>query len=115
MRLALRVALMGVLIEVFFFSFWTLDNKFNFFHLPTAEEAGKMGNYSQPAFRAWLEHANLVLCPPAVVTSFIGTDLGLAANAILASIAALLNGGLYFVFGLALTGIRRTILVRRAR
>jgi len=37
MRPALRLALLGFLIETLFLSFWLLDDRFNFFHLPTSE------------------------------------------------------------------------------
>ncbi len=116
MRFALRLALVGVLIELLYFGFWMLDDSFNFFHLPTVEQAAKLPeNYSEPALRAWLEDANVIVCPPLIVTSFAGMDLGGTANIILALIAAAVNAALYFVVGLAVAGIRNKMGIKRAR
>jgi hypothetical protein len=81
--------------------FWILDDKFNFFHLPTSEEASRVPyNYSQSASRAVLQKLNVFLCPPVIVTSFAGMDLGGTANLILGAIAVVLNTILYFVIGM---------------
>ena len=115
MKLALRLAVLGFLIEVFFLSFWLLEDRFNFFHLPTAEEAAKMPrNYSEPALRSWLVDANFIACPPLVIT-FAGMDLGQTANIILVSIATAMNAVLYFLVGLTVIGLRQIIRGRRAR
>jgi len=115
MRPALRLALLGFLIETLFLSFWLLDDRFNFFHLPSVEQAASIRNYSQPALRAWIEDANCLLCPPVIATSFAGMDLGRTANIVLVLIAAVLNAALYFLVGLAVTGIRSRIRVKSAR
>lgn len=116
MKLPVRLALIGFLIEVCFVSFWSLEDKFNFFHLPTWEEVAKMpGNYTEPALRSWLVDANVVLCPPVVITSFIGMDLGLSANIVLISTAAVVNAALYFLVGLMILEVRNAIKSRRAR
>ena len=115
MKLALRLAVLGFLIEVCFLSFWLLEDRFNFFHLPTVEEVAKMpGNYSEPPLRSWLEKTNFVLCPPLVITVF-GMDLGQTANFVLVSIAAVTNAVLYFLVGLAAIGIRNKVRGERAR
>jgi hypothetical protein len=98
LKLARRFALAGFLISILFFLFWLLDDKFNFFHLPTVESAPP-GNYSQPASRALLEKLNFVLCPPYVATSFVGMDLGWTANFILWAVSLALNTALYFIVG----------------
>ena len=100
-RMALRFALVGFLISVSFFVFWQLDDHFNFFNLPTEEQARAMGSFSQPALLAFLEKANFVLCPPYIVTSFAGMDLGKTANLILWLISLVLNTALYSVLGVA--------------
>lgn len=116
MRIAVRLALLGFLIEMLFLSFWLLDDRFNFFHLPAVEQADQLpGNYSQPSLRAWLEDANFILCPPLVATSFAGMDLGGVASIILALIAAALNAALYFVVGLTVARLRNKMGIRRAR
>jgi hypothetical protein len=97
-KLARRFALAGFLISTLFFLFWNLEDKFNFFHLPTVETVPP-GNYTQPASRALLEKLNFVLCPPLVVT-FFGMDLGATTNLILWAISLVLNTGLYFIVGL---------------
>ena len=88
-KLARRFALVGFLISILFCLFWNLDDKFNFFHLPTVDSGPP--NYTQPASRALLEKLNFVLCPPYVVTSFAGMDLGWTANLILWAISLVLN------------------------
>jgi len=98
-KVAQRFALAGFLISTLFFVFWLLDDEFNFFHLPTADNPPP-GNYTQPAVRAFLEKLNFVFCPPYVVTSFAGMDLGWTANLMLWAISLVLNTGLYFIVGL---------------
>ena len=115
MKLALRLAFCGFLIEVLFCSFWLLDDKFNFFDLPTVEQAAKIpGNYSQPALRSRLETANFVVCPPLVIT-IVGMDWDTAGNIGLDLIAALLNALLYFAVAAAVAKSRNAIMRRRAR
>ena len=115
MKLTLRLALCGFLIEVLFCSFWLLDDKFNFFNLPTVEQAAKMpGNYSQPALRSDLETANFLVCPPLVIT-IVGMDWDTAGNIVLDFIAALLNALLYFAVAAAIVKSRNVIMRRRAR
>jgi hypothetical protein len=108
-----RFALAGFLISVLFLLFWIFDDKFNFFHLPTSEEAIRAPHiYSQPMFRAVLEKLNLFLCPPVIVTSFVGMDLGETANRILNGIAVALNTVLYFAIGMLVgylwNGVKRS-------
>jgi hypothetical protein len=100
-RLARRFALAGFLTSTLFFLFWNLEDKFNFFHLPTVETVPP-GSYTQPASRALLEKLNFVLCPPFVITSFAGMDLGATANLVLRAISLVLNTGLYFFVGLVI-------------
>jgi hypothetical protein len=100
LKMAWRFALVGFLISILFFSFWLLDDHFNFFGLPTAEQSQTMGNYSQPVLRAVLEDLNFVLCPPYFLTSFAGMDEGESANLKLWLISLVLNTALYFVVGL---------------
>ncbi len=113
-KVARRFALGGFLISILFFLFWNLDDRFNFFHLPTTETV-PTGNYSQPVLRALLEKLNFVLCPPYVATSFVGMDLGWTANLILWAISLVLNTALYFIVGWIvgslwkeLAGLRKT-------
>jgi hypothetical protein len=98
---ARRFAFVGFLISTLFFLFWNLDDKFNFFRLPTAPP----GNYTQPFLRALLEQLNSIFCPPLVVTSFVGMDLGATANLVLWGISLVLNTGLYFIVGLIVAAI----------
>jgi len=103
-KVAQRFALAGFLISTLFFVFWLLDDEFNFFHLPTADNPPP-GNYTQPAVRAFLEKLNFVFCPPYVVTSFAGMDLGWTANLMLWAISLVLNTGLYFIVGLIVAAL----------
>lgn len=98
-RVAQRFALAGFLISTLFFLFWELDDRFNFFHLPTMETAPP--SYTEPVLRSLLVKLNFVFCPPFVLTSFAGMDLGARANLILWFISLVLNTVLYFIVGLA--------------
>jgi hypothetical protein len=98
-RVARCFALAGFLISMLFFLFWNLDDKFNFFHLPTANTP-LPGNYTQPALRSLLEELNFILCPPYWLTSFAGMDLSAMANWTLWAISLVLNTALYFIIGL---------------
>jgi hypothetical protein len=97
-KLARRFAFVGFLVSISFFFFWYLDDKFNFFHLPTVENPPP-GNYSEPYLRALLEKLNFIVCPPLFIT-FFGMDLGLSVNLVLEVIVVVLNTALYFVLGL---------------
>jgi hypothetical protein len=113
MKLARRSALAGFLISIVFFIFWNLEDKFNFFHLPTVETAPP-GNYTQPVMRALLVKLNFVFCPPLVITVF-GMDLGWTANLILWAISLLLNTGLYFIVGLIIGSLWNDLARRKNR
>jgi len=97
-KLARRFALVGFLVSISFFFFWYLDDKFNFFHLPTVETPPP-GNYGEPYLRALLEKLNFVVCPPLLIT-FLGMDSGSSVNLVLDAIVVVLNTALYFVLGL---------------
>jgi hypothetical protein len=113
LKLARRFALVGFLISTLFFAFWLLDDKFNFFHLPTADNPPP-GNYTQPAVRAFLEKLNFVFCPPLVVTVF-GMDMGATAHLILWAISLVLNVVLYFIIGLIVAALWNELKYRRKK
>jgi hypothetical protein len=98
LRLGRRFAIVGLVVSILFFSFWKLDYKFNFFHLPTAGNEPR-GNYSQPVSRARVQRLNFIVCPPLAIMVF-GMDLGASANLLLAAVVVLMNGALYFILGL---------------
>jgi hypothetical protein len=106
-KVARRFALGGFSISIIFLVFWFLEGHYNFFRLPSVEQATAMNhNYEQPKLRAAIERANFVLCP-ALVIMIVGMDFGtstsgIIANAILWGISLVLNTGLYFLVGLAL-------------
>lgn len=74
-----------------------------------------MGNYSQPVLRAFLEKLNFILCPPYVITSFAGMDLGRSANLVLWLISLALNAALYFVLGLIFGALWNRVAQRKLR
>ena len=113
LKLARRFALVGFLISTLFLAFWLLEGKFNFFHLPTADNPPP-GNYTQPAVRAFLVKLNFVLCPPLVVTVF-GMDMGATANLFLWAISLVLNTGLYFIVGLIVAALWNELKYRRKK
>jgi hypothetical protein len=97
-RLARRFALIGLLVSILFFSFWALEPKVNFFHLPTADEVST-STYKLSSSRALVQRLNLIVCPPLAIMIF-GMDMGAPANFFLATIVVLMNGALYFTLGL---------------
>ena len=98
LRVARRFAVVGLLVSILFFSFWALDYKFNFFHLPTADNVPTR-NYTQPASRVLVQKLNFIVCPPLVIM-VVGMDLGASANLLLATVVVVVNGALYFILGL---------------
>lgn len=90
--------LLGYLFRFYFFSFWALDYKFNFFHLPTADNVPTR-SYTQPASRVLVQRLNFIVCPPLVIMA-VGMDLGASANLLLATVVVVVNGALYFILGL---------------
>jgi hypothetical protein len=114
MKLARHFAVAGFLISILFCLFWSLDGKFNFFHLPTVESVPPV-NYNEPASRALLVKLNLILCPPYVATSLVGMDLGWTANFVLWAISLVLNTALYFLVGWMIGSLwNRLTLFRKA-
>jgi hypothetical protein len=98
LRLARRFAVVGLLVSILFFSFWALDYKFDFFHLPKANHVSSR-NYDPPASRSLVQRLNFILCPPLVIM-VVGMDLGASANLLLATVVVIMNGVLYFILGL---------------
>jgi predicted permease len=111
-KLARRFALAGFLISIAFYLFWKAEDKFNFFHLPTADTE-VTGNYTQPTSRALLEKLNFAFCPPLLVTSFAGMDLSAAANKRLWLISLVSNTILYFLVGLIVASLRDKLVDAR--
>jgi hypothetical protein len=114
-KVAGRCALAGFLISILFLVFWLLEDRYNFFNLPTAEQVAAMNhNYSAPPLRDYLERINFVLCPPLVIM-FVGMDLGRTANLILEVICLVLNTTLYFALGLAFSSLWNRVLRLKLR
>ena len=112
LRLARRFAVVGVLVSILFFSFWALDYKFDFFHLPKANHVSSR-NYDPPASRFLVQRLNFIVCPP-LVMMVVGMDLGASANLLLAIVVVAMNGAWYFILGL-LFGLLRDRFSQRSR
>jgi uncharacterized membrane protein len=104
-RLPRRLAVAGIVIGLGLLTFWLCANNYNLFHLPTAEQASKMhANYKAPPIFWALRKATVWLCP-GLVLGIVTMDMGTGANVIMWSIAIIINGALYYCFGLALRAI----------
>ena len=104
-RLPRRLAIAGIAIGLFLFAFWEFDYKYNFFHLPTAQEASRMqANYTAPPAYRFLERVTFVLCP-GIVLGFFTMDMGETANVVMWLIVAVINLGVYYCLGLFLQAL----------
>jgi len=75
-------------------------NKFNPFHLPTVEQAAKMGSFSEPLPSKLFDDLTIVLCPASFPLFFLTMDLGATTNYIMWAVIALINGPIYYCVGL---------------
>jgi hypothetical protein len=90
-KLPKRFDLVGVAIAIGFMTFWLLDDKFNFFHLPTSEEViASHANYGPTALYSLLKDTSLTLVPGIWLGVFT-MDMGELADIMVWIIAASLN------------------------
>ncbi|MGA9545747.1 MAG: hypothetical protein WBQ85_19395 [Candidatus Sulfotelmatobacter sp.] len=101
-KLPRRLAITGIVIAIGLFTFWLCANRYNLFHLPTAEEAVNMhANYNAPPIFWALRRATVLLCP-GLVLGIVTMDMGAGANLVMWSVAIIVNGAIYYCLGLAL-------------
>jgi hypothetical protein len=86
-------------------AFWYLY-KFNPFHLPTSEQAEKMGNFSEPLSLRLFETLTFILCPGSLLFLFT-MDMGDTANFVMWVLVALINGPVYYCIGLMLARLTK--------
>ena len=80
--------------------------KFNPFHLPTPEQARKMGSFSEPLSLSLFETSTFVFCPGSCLF-FFTMDMGDDANYLMWVLVALINGPVYYCVGLVLAGLAK--------
>jgi len=80
--------------------------KFNPFHLPTVEQAAKMGSFSEPLLSRLFDDLTFVLCPASFLF-FFTMDMGDAANYIMWAVVALINGPIYYCVGLIFVALTK--------
>lgn len=107
LKLPRRLAIAGILVGMGLMVFWECDYKYNFFHLPTAEEASRLqSSYTAPPAYRFLEKATFVLCP-GVFLGFVTMDMGEVANLIMWLVTTVINGAVYYCVGLFLRAVGR--------
>jgi hypothetical protein len=108
-RLPRKLAVIGIVIGFSLQGAWWYVYKYDPFHLPTLQQAQNMGNFSAPPLMTALEDLTFVLCPGSLLHVFT-MDMGETITSLTWTVAALLNGALYYAIGLGAVA-----LVRRGR
>jgi hypothetical protein len=104
-RLPRRLAIAGIVIGIGLLTFWLCADKYNLFHLPTAEQASKMhANYKAPTIFWTVKKATVWLCP-GLVLGIVTMDMAQNANLIMWLIAIVINGAIYYCLGLAIRAV----------
>jgi len=99
-----RLAIAGIIVGFgFMLASWYVY-KYNPFHLPTSEQAEKMGQFSEPLASRLFDDATFVFCPGALLF-FFTTDMSDSANYIMWVVVALINGPVYYCLGLILAAV----------
>jgi hypothetical protein len=104
-KLPRRLAIIGIIVGFgFMAASWYVD-KYNPFHLPTVEQAGKMGSFSEPVLLSLFEDMTYVFCPASFPLFFVTMDMSDNANYITWVVVALINGPIYYCLGLMVAAL----------
>ena len=99
-----RLALIGIIVGFGFMAASWYVYKHDPFHLPTWEQAEKMGNFSEPLPSRLFHDATFVFCPGAFLF-FFTMDMSDSANYVMWVVVALINGPVYYCLGLILAAL----------
>jgi hypothetical protein len=105
-KLPLRLAVLGILIGFGLMATWWYVDRHDPFHLPTWQQAQSMGNFSAPPLLKFLQDVTFVLCPGSLLHVFT-MDSGNVMTYLTWTVAALLNGPLYYVLGLIIAALMK--------
>lgn len=109
-RLPRRLAIAGVIIPVAFAAMWWYVGKYNVFHEPTTwQQVRKMGSYSEPPMRAFLEDATLALCPGEFLEIVAMDWTGFREVLCIWLLAVGVNGVLYYWLGRGIVAFRERV------
>jgi hypothetical protein len=97
-KLPRRLAIIGIIVGFAFMAASWYAYKFDPFHLPTAEQAQKMGSFSEPMLLRLFDDLTFLLCPASLLF-FFTMDLGETANCIMWVVVAIINGPIYYGVG----------------
>jgi hypothetical protein len=103
-RLPLRLAVLGMVIGFGLMATWWYVDRYDPFHLPTWQQAQSMGNFAAPQLLKFLQDVTFVLCPGSLLHVFT-MDSGNVMTYLTWTVAALLNGPLYYVIGLIIAAL----------
>lgn len=109
-RLPRRLAIIGIIVGFGFMATSWYVYKYNPFHLPTEQQAEKMGNFSEPPALRLFDDLTFVFCPGSFLF-FFTMDMGDATNYVMWVVVALINGPVYYCVGLIFAAYMR----RRSR
>jgi hypothetical protein len=105
-RIPQRLGMIGIITGFGLMTIWWYVDKYDLFHLPTWQQAQGMGNFSEPPLYKFLEDLTFALCPGSFLHVFT-MDMGNVATYLTWSIAALLNGPLYYAIGLLIAALTK--------
>ena len=110
MKLPRRLAIIGIIVGFAFMAASCYVDKYNPFHLPTSEQAEKMGGFSEPLPLRLLDDMTFVFCPASFPLFFFTMDMGERANYITWAVVALINGPIYYCAGLLFAALMKFTL-----
>jgi len=80
--------------------------KYDPFHLPTVQQAEKMGSFSEPTLLRLFHDLTFVSCPGSFLF-FFTMDMSDTANCVMWVVVALINGPVYYCVGLILAALMK--------
>jgi uncharacterized membrane protein len=105
-----RLAVIGIIVGFGFMAASWYVYKYNPFHLPTEQQAEKMGNFSEPPLSSLFDDLTFVFCPGSFLF-FFTMDMSDATNYATWIMVALINGPVYYCVGMIFAALMR----RRSR
>jgi hypothetical protein len=109
MKLPRRLAIIGIIVGFGFMTASWYVYKYNPFHFPTAEQAEKIGNFSQPRQSRVFDDLTFVFCPGSFLF-FFTMDMSDTANYLMWVVVALVNGPVYYCVGLIFAALMKLSL-----
>ena len=105
-RLPRRLAVIGIIVGFGFMATSWYVYKYDPFHLPTWQEAEKIGSFSKPPLLNLFEDLTFFFCPGSFLF-FFTMDMSDTANYVMWVVVALINGPVYYCVGLILAALMK--------